>query len=142
MRGRAVEGQGRGRYTPSLSPPRIASSYGPIAPAVAHQIAVAADASVNIASGPIYTNPRHAGPSFTNYRASRFPHNCQLLTALAPQSALEAALPEAAAPEAATIKNAEPAQCPVIADGPPSPPPWLEPNVFSTDPDHIVCRKC
>jgi hypothetical protein len=53
-------------------------------------------------------------------------------TALAPQSA----------PEAAKIEDAEPVQCLVTADGPPSPLPWPEPYVFSTDPDRIICRKC
>jgi hypothetical protein len=70
LRGRAVERRGRVGYSPSLSPPQIASSYGPIAPAVAHYIAAAADASLIIVPGPIFANPRHAGASFANYRAT------------------------------------------------------------------------
>jgi hypothetical protein len=29
-----------------------------------------------------------------------------------------------------------------VSTGPPTPPPWPEAYVFSTDPDRIVCRKC
>ncbi len=60
--------------------------------------------------------------------------------AAAPEAAApEAAAPEAAAPEAAATEAVELAQCLVTADGPPSPPPWPELYVFSTDPDRIVC---
>jgi hypothetical protein len=36
----------------------------------------------------------------------------------------------------------EPADKGPPVSGPPTPPPWPEAYVFSTDPDRIVCRKC
>jgi hypothetical protein len=35
-----------------------------------------------------------------------------------------------------------PVQFLVTANGPPPPPPWPESNVFSNDPDCIICHKC
>jgi hypothetical protein len=71
--------------------------------------------------GPIHTNSRHPGASFANCRTNRLLH---------------------AAADRSRFAGAEPVQCPVTVDGPPSPPSWPESYVFSTDPDRIVCRKC
>ncbi len=84
-------------------------------------------------SSPIRTTPEPLSP--TTAPADFF---TPPPTALAPQSA---SAPQSA-PEAAKIEDAEPVQCLATTDGPPPPPRWPEPYVFSTDPDRIICRKC
>jgi hypothetical protein len=88
---------------------------------IAHPATAIAGAALAI--GSAFANMRHPSPTAAPVIINTPPSSC--------------GSPPMQAPNTADLALDAPP-----ATGPPTPPPWPEADVFSADPDRIVCRKC